>query len=150
MYSKLGNEYLKSDIFWTLYKVSYPQANYDKEYLYGILVSATRNQKHKTILKHNLSKDGIFAWYEFLQDFDHEGSDDIRLQKLEHMLQKPYDKENVEDLADNIDKFGTIIAELEANLPKKYTNRGQSDVQGNIHVSYLPSPTQGNYITTCP
>ncbi len=80
MYKKLRQDYFKSDVFWTIYNISYPQAIFDREYFYGILITATRGKKNKIMLSHQVSKDGIPAWSEFLHDFDNEGSDDFRLQ----------------------------------------------------------------------
>ena len=48
MYEKLGEDCLKSDVFWKMFKVSYPQAVSDRSYLYGMLVTATMNMPHKT------------------------------------------------------------------------------------------------------
>ena len=124
---KLGQEYLKSDVFWTVYKISFPQAKFDREYLYGILVTATRGKKSKIILSHQISKDGILAWNEFLNDFDNEGSDDLRLQHLELELQRIYNSDSVEALAEYIDSFGATIAELETILPRKHTERKKRD-----------------------
>ena len=123
MCKRLGQEYLKSDVFWTVHKISFPQAIFDREYLYGILVTATKGKKSKIILSHQVSKDGILAWDEFLNDFDNEGFDDLRLQHLEVELQRVYNSDSDEGLAEYIDNFGATIAELEAISPNKYTDR---------------------------
>ena len=48
-YEESGNEYLQSNEFWTKYRISHAQALYDKEYLFGIFVTATMKLQHKTI-----------------------------------------------------------------------------------------------------
>ena len=47
IYKDLGTDCFKSDVFWKLFKIPYAQALYDRQYLYGILLSATVNVKHK-------------------------------------------------------------------------------------------------------
>ena len=65
MYLTFGDEYFKTEQFWIAHRVTRYQADYDKEYLFGILLTATINLQHKTILKYEESRDGIFAWHEF-------------------------------------------------------------------------------------
>ena len=81
-YKILGEEYLKSEKFWNTYKVSFLQALYDMQYLYGILVTATKDMQHKIILKYEASQDGILAWDEFKKDFVHDGSEDLKIEQL--------------------------------------------------------------------
>ena len=52
IYKELKTNFLKSDVFWNLNKLSLAQAQYDREYLYGILVTTTMNLQHKTIIKY--------------------------------------------------------------------------------------------------
>ena len=70
IYKELKSNFFKSDVFWNLYKVSLAQAQYDREYLYGILVTATMNMQHKTIIKYQHDSDGIMAWYEFKNEIE--------------------------------------------------------------------------------
>ena len=62
MYKTMGEDCLKCDAFWEMFKISYAQAVFDRSYLYGILVTATSKLQHKTILKYEKSQDGILAW----------------------------------------------------------------------------------------
>ena len=73
MYKELGSEVFKSNEFWNMFKIPLAQAVYDRHYLFGILLSATANFQHKIILKYEESQDGILAWYEFKQLFEHDG-----------------------------------------------------------------------------
>ena len=79
-YKELKTDYLKSDVFWNLYKVSFPQALADRQYLYGVLVTATMSIQHKTIIKHQTSLDGILAWYELKSESEYNGFKELRLE----------------------------------------------------------------------
>jgi hypothetical protein len=70
IYKQTGAECFKSDLFYKMYKIPVAQALYDRSYLYGILVSATSNMLHKTIIKYKEEQDGILAWDELKADFD--------------------------------------------------------------------------------
>ena len=41
-YSTFGGEYLASDEFWSAYGISLKQAQYDRQWLYGILLGSTK------------------------------------------------------------------------------------------------------------
>ena len=90
IYKELKTIFLKSNVFWNLYKVSFAQAQYDREYLYGILVTATMNMQHKTIIKYQQSSDGILAWFEFKNEFEYDGSKELRLEHLESLAHTPF------------------------------------------------------------
>ena len=79
IYKELGTDYFKSDVFWNLYKVSFAQAVYDRQYLYGVLMTSTIQLQHKTIIKYQSSLDGILAWDEFKNEFEYDGSKELRL-----------------------------------------------------------------------
>ena len=120
-YKILGEEYLKTDKFWNTYKISYPQALYDMRYLYGILVTATKDMQHKIILKFESSQDGILAWNELKKDFAHDGSEDLKIEQLEAQVHQPYSSCEPGGMAGYIDKFQAYVAELETMIPKDYT-----------------------------
>jgi hypothetical protein len=46
------NAYLKSNAFWETHNISFKQAVFDREYLYGILVTATAASTHMTIINY--------------------------------------------------------------------------------------------------
>ena len=45
-YREMGGEYFTSEEFWQSHKVTVPQAKYDRQYLYGILVTSNRDKEH--------------------------------------------------------------------------------------------------------
>src|SRR5687768_9081015 len=122
IYKQLGTDYLKSDVFWSLYKVSYAQALYDRNYLYGILITSTIQIQHKTIIKHQTTLDGISAWDEFKLEFEYDGSKELRLEQLETLAQTLYSSSNTGGMATYIDKFQAYIAELEVIAPEDYSD----------------------------
>ena len=122
IYKKLGAEHLKSDTFWKLHKIPFAQATYDKEYLYRILVSATAKMQHRIILKYKESRDGILAWDEFKQNFEYDGSKELRLEQLEALAQKPYNNSVPGGMAASIDQLQAFMAELEVIAPIDYSD----------------------------
>ena len=122
LYKELKTDYLKSDVFWNLYKVSFAQALYDKQYLYGILVTATMSMQHKTIMKYQDSLDGILAWNEFKTEFEYDGSKELRIEQLEALAQTSYSRAETGCMAAYIDKFQSYIAELESIAPMDYSD----------------------------
>ena len=76
-YQNFGAEYLNYKSFWEAYKVSHPQANFDRHYLYGMLMLATQAQQHKTLMKYEDSKDGILAWAELKEENEYNGSREL-------------------------------------------------------------------------
>ena len=90
MYKKIGMDYLKSGVFWKMHQISTPQAYEDRNYLYGLLMTATSHMHNKIIIKHQSTKDGFLAWSEFKKEYGYEGSKDLRIEYLEQIAQKPY------------------------------------------------------------
>lgn len=119
-YQDLGPSYLNSYIFWDTHKVSHPQAHFDRNYLYGMLMLATQSQQHKTLMKYEDTKDGILAWAELKKENDHNGSKELRLEQLEHQLTIPYSTRDAGGIATYIDKLQVIVQELEALDPNDY------------------------------
>lgn len=122
MYEKLGKDCLKTDVFWKMFKVSYPQAVSDRSYLNEMLVTATMNMQHKTILKYELSQDGILAWRDLKNDFEYDSSKELRFEQLELMVSKPYNSSDPGGMAAYIDKFQSYMAELETINPLEYSD----------------------------
>ena len=96
--------YFENDPIWMHHKVSCDQIKFDKEFFYGLLLTAMRNISNKMLLKHQKDRDGILAWMELRRDFDYDGSAKIRLEHLEEIIHKPYDGSSPEGLAGHIDK----------------------------------------------
>ena len=89
VYLQLGHDYLKSDIFQKKHQVSYPQAIFDREHLYGILMSATIDIQNKIIIKYESTQDGILAWHDLKKEYAYDGSMELRIEQLEATIQKP-------------------------------------------------------------
>ena len=70
--------------------VSIHQAQYDRQYLYDILVTATINMQHKIIFMYLHNSDGIMAWFEFKNEFAYDGFKELRLKDLESMTYTPF------------------------------------------------------------
>ena len=94
------------------------QALYNREYLYGILLTATMKLQHKTIIKYEHNLEGILAWHELKEEFEYDGSKELRLEQLETLVQTPYSSN--ETMSMFIDKFQAYMAELEAINPDEY------------------------------
>src|SRR5688572_25972681 len=132
MYSKLGKEFLKSDVFWKLHQVSTPQAYTDCQYLFGMLMNATAHMENKIIIKYQGSKDGIMAWTEFKKEYGFEGSKDLRIEFLESMAQKPYTNSNPGGLSAYIDHFQAHVGGLENFVPTEYTDAKKKRLLGPL------------------
>ena len=63
-------EYLKCPEFWLKFAVPFAQAESDKQYLYGILVTSTRKTDNKVILTNEEDLDGIKAWIVLRRIYD--------------------------------------------------------------------------------
>ena len=88
-----------------MFKTLYAQAVYDSHYLYGILVTATMNLQHKSILKFEQTQNGILAWKEFKLDFGYDGFKKLRSEQLEAMASKTYNSSEVGSMFNSINKF---------------------------------------------
>jgi hypothetical protein len=141
-YRNNQSKFFTTDLFWQTYKISQPQAIYDKHYLYGIIMTATRDMQNKTVLRYEDSQDGILAWDDFKHDFAYDGSKELRLEQLESQTLKPYRSNTPGGMAAYIDKFQSYIAELEVLAPFDYTDaRKKRSLLANIRdaegVSHL-------------
>ena len=121
-YQEHGLPYLSSLVFWDMYKQSVHQAPWDREYLYGILVTATMKIQHKTLIKYEHNMDGILAWQELCREYEYDGSKELRLEQLEALAQTPYSEKVPGGMATYIDKLQAILAKLETISPGDYSD----------------------------
>jgi hypothetical protein len=121
-YNEDGENYLTSSNFWNTYQISFSQALYDKQYLFGIIMTATMKLQHKTIIKYEHSLDGILAWYELKQEFEYDGSEDLRLEQLEALSNIKYTGNEPGGMQAYIDRFQAYMAELTAIKPNDYND----------------------------
>ena len=67
------------------------QARLDRTYLYGMLASSNKkNGERKLIFKYEASQDRIMAWIKFLRVYDNNGSEEVRMNKLESLINVKY------------------------------------------------------------
>ena len=60
----------------------FAQALSDREYLYGILVSSSRQNDNKVILENKKALDGIHAWTQMINAYDNGGSIELRMSHI--------------------------------------------------------------------
>lgn len=119
-YQEHGFPYLSSLVFWDMYKQSCHQAPWDREYLYGMLVTATMKIQHKTLIEYEHNMDGILAWQELCREYENDGSKELRLEQLEALATTPFSDKVSGGMATYIDKLQTYLAELETITPADY------------------------------
>ena len=115
-------EYLTSETFWSKHGVSFLQAKSDKQYLYGILVSTTTKIDNKIILKNKKDQDGILAWIQMTRDYDYGGSIELRLSDIDDEVRKPYSLKYPGGLTEYIERYQTLMAELDIIAPLEYSD----------------------------
>ena len=113
-YKEVGITAADTDDFWDKYRTSKQQVALDISYLYGVLQSATKNRTNPVLLKYKKSMDGLLAWEEFKTLYLHEGDKEIKSDRLEDELQKPYNPENSTGLLHYLDTFHASIEELDS------------------------------------
>lgn len=121
-YQNIGAVYSNTMSFWKVYRVSHSQANFDRHYLYGMLMLATQNNQHKTLMKYEDLKVNILAWIELKEENEYNGSKKLRLEQLEQMATAPYSTRNVGGIATYINKIQVIVQALETLDPGEYRN----------------------------
>ena len=84
--------YLKSEDFRMMYPdISLKQARLDRTYLYDMTVGCNEKDGERMfILKYKASQDEIMAWNEFLRDYDSNGLEEVRMNKLESLINVKY------------------------------------------------------------
>jgi hypothetical protein len=105
--------------------------------------------QHRIILKYKESRDGILAWDEFKQNFEYDGSKELRLEQLEALAQKPYNNSVPGGMAAYIDQFQAYMAELGVIAPIGYSDfRMKRRLLANIRhadgVSHLVQTCRDN------
>jgi hypothetical protein len=125
-------EYLTSEAFWSKHGVPFAQAQYDRQYLYGILLSLTRKIDNKVILANEKDLDGILAWIQMRRNYDYGGSIQLRVEVIDVEVRKPYFN-SPGGLSEHIERHQTLMAELNIIAPKEYTdNRKQQLLFANV------------------
>ena len=78
--------------------------------------------QHKTIIKYQQSSDGILAQFEFKNEFEYDGSKELRLEHLESLAHTLFISSDTGGMASYIDKFQAYVAELETIAPNDYSD----------------------------
>ena len=67
------------------------QARLDWTYLYGVLIVSNQNDgEREFILKYKTCQDKMLVCIEFLKDYDYNGSEEVRITKLESRISTKY------------------------------------------------------------
>ena len=77
-----GEDYLNSMEFWNDFSVPFRQAKADREWLFGMLMSACKSLHNKIINRHTHDKDGVIAWWTFKQDYDNNGAESLTINRI--------------------------------------------------------------------
>jgi len=102
-----GLDYFKSDAFWEQYKISFPQVEFDLDYLYGLLQAATKGRANPYLVHHRTDRNGLEVWIKFEKTYAHDGSKTIKSEELEEKVFQLYDVEAYGGIVDYIDHFET-------------------------------------------
>ena len=123
-YAKLGNDYVESEDF----KLTYPdvalqQVKIDKTWLYGMLMSSNKKDgERKFLFKYEYSQDGIMAWIEFLRDYDSNGFEEVRANKLESLIYTKNSYRFPGGFLKYVDTLQANLNELDILIPGQYSN----------------------------
>ena len=71
-------------------------------------------------LKYEASQDRIMAWIEFFRDYDSNGSEEVRMNKLESLINVKYHSRYPEGYFKYIDTLQAHLNELGTLLPGQY------------------------------
>ena len=116
--------YIYTQSFKETYGISVAQAEMDRNWLYGMLLSSNSHEgaETKNLTKHEATCDGILAWIDFLKDYNNNGSDDIRAQVLEERLKEPFTDKHPDGLLRYMDRFVATVNEIQVLLPESYND----------------------------
>ena len=112
--------YTRTLHFWKKHFISIPQAEYDVSYLYGILKSATMEKENKTLNTYKRTKDGVRAWHEFMKEYEHGGTFEIRVKELEKKALEKFNVQSHGTIDHFLNELEAIIAELMTLVPLEY------------------------------
>ena len=122
-YEEYGPEYIHGDDFWYKHQIPVKQAKYDRNYLYGILLASNSSRDHQAILKHKRSADGIATWISFLKSYAHDGSVELKLDKLEQLIATPFSHKHPGGMEHYIDLFQANMENIDTLDPGSFTEQ---------------------------
>ena len=123
-YAEQKEDYSESESFRMNYPdISLRQARVDRTYLYGVLISSNKNDgERKFIIKYEAGQGKILAWIEFLKDYDYNGSQEIRIIKLESRISTKYRLRYTEGFLKYLDTIQADLNGLNILLPGHYSD----------------------------
>ena len=89
------------------------QAHLDINYLYGCLLSSTTQRTNRHLKAHEHDMDGVLTWLGYVDDYSNEGSDKIRREHLEKLIQMPYDPTKHDSVQTFMEGYMTYVQELD-------------------------------------
>ena len=128
MYTVLGSDYLFTEEFWHKYGIGQKQAQYDRTYLFGMIVSTSTNAYNKSITKYKATQDGILTWMELQKLYAHDGSKELKLGQLQAKLQVPYIPGQKGGLSHYIDQFQDTMERVEDLAPEPQSDWGKKQL----------------------
>ena len=85
----------------------------DKEALYGGVQSSVKaGHGLKQVLKYEEEQDGLMAWMELMEEYDKEGSKDLRIMKLENIVSTPFSRGYKGGMLQWVTDYESAFAEL--------------------------------------
>ena len=148
-----GESYFMSEEFKSSYGISYRQAKYDMQYLFGILLTTTRKKPNHVIAKYQFthSFNGVLCWNDLLSHFSYGGCKDLRIEELENILQTPPDCSSPSvQLVSYLDTFMCSVMELQYLLKEDpfsdsfLKRRLLSNLSSVPGLGYLLQPVRTN------
>ena len=87
-----------------------------------LMSSNKKGGERKYLFKHKYTQDGIMAWIEFLRDYDNNGSDEIRANKLESLINIKYSHRFPGGFLKYVDTLQANLNEIAILLPDQWND----------------------------
>ena len=99
------------------YQIPFAQAKADCSYLYGILLSTCNRFESAILNDTSPTFDVISAWIQFLRNYDNNGCNEVKLNKLDNILKEEYYPGFHGGIIAFIDRFQANMSELTSLEP---------------------------------
>ena len=104
-YQVLGKDLGKEVWFYEEHGINFNQFKHDIQYLFGVLMSATKSRRLAVVFRHQRSKDGLSSLMEMISLYGHGGSLDNKADELEDHLLSTSDSDMLRDLPTYLENF---------------------------------------------
>ena len=111
-YDAFGINCASDPDFYNVIPITMMQLKSDKEFLYGVLQSATQNYNNHHVMANRNTRDGFKTWFNIKKDNEHSGSTNIKLEELETHIHTLYDPKMFNGIGDYLTQFQSWIEEL--------------------------------------